>query len=136
MAFNPDEFIKSYKPAEAAPFDPDEFLKTNTRKLTPFTGSAAASIEKLKGDFSVLAGKAGLKDIAQAEADKRRNDAIAAGLYTPTTEGWMEAPGTKFAELAGGSLPYMAAPAAAAVVAPAALGGMGAAGLAALASTA
>jgi hypothetical protein len=134
MAFNPDEFIKSYKPAEAAPFDPDEFLKTNTRKLTPFTGSAAQSIEKLKGDLALIKGKTGLEDAAQAEADKRRNDAIAAGLYTPTTEGWMEAPGTKFAELLGGSLPYMAAPAAAAALAPASLGGLGAAGLAALAS--
>ena len=136
MAFNPDEFLKNYKPVEAAPFDPDEFLKTNTRKLTPFTGSAAQSIEKLKGDISALAGKAGLKDIAQAEADKKRNDEIAAGLYAPTTEGWMEAPGTKLAELAGGSLPYVAAPAVAAGLASAALpGSVGLLGAASLAGT-
>ena len=110
MAFNPDEFLKNYKPAEAAPFDPDEFLKTNTRKLTPFTGSAAQTIEKMKAGTSALIAKAGLKDISKAEADIKRNNEIAAGLYTPSEKSWAEAPGTKFAELAGGSMPYVAAP--------------------------
>ena len=35
-------------------------------------------------------------------------------MFTPTEEGWTEAPVTKLKELFGGSLPYVAAPAAAA----------------------
>ena len=136
MAFNPDEFLKNYKPAEAAPFDPDEFLKTNTRKLTPFTGSASSSIESLKGDIAALKGKVGLEDIAKAEAEQKRHQAISSGVYTPTEKGWMEAPGSKLAELAGGSLPYMVAPvvaagAAAALPEAAGLGVLSAADLAA-----
>jgi hypothetical protein len=53
------------------------------------------------------------KYIAEQEAYQKKT-------YAPTTEGWTEAPLTKIGELAGGSIPYMAAPLLAGAAAPAA----------------
>lgn len=90
-------------------------------KDTGFTGAFKASKEELKGDIGALAGKLGLmdEDAAQKYVEEKKRAAKAA--FAPTEEGWSEAPVTKFKELLGGSLPYMAAPlaaGAAAAVAP------------------
>lgn len=104
---------------------------------TGFKAAAAAGLERLKGETALTAGKLGLMDIAEAERYQKEREAAAAARFTPTQEGWTEAPFQKFKETLGGSLPYMAAPAAAglaALAAPvaaptAALIGAGAAGL-------
>lgn len=104
---------------------------------TGFKAAAAAGLERLKGEAALTAGKIGLMDTAAAEQYQKEREAAAAARFTPTQEGWTEAPFQKFKETLGGSLPYMAAPAAAglaALAAPvaaptAALIGAGAAGL-------
>jgi hypothetical protein len=82
-----------------------------------FSGALAGSTEQIQADISRLAGKIGLKDTAQAERDARMHEAEAKKVFKPTEQGWTEAPFTKLAETAGGSLPYMAAPVAAGVAA-------------------
>ena len=103
-----------------------------------FKAAAAAGLERLKGEAALTAGKIGLMDVAEAERYQKEREAAAAARFTPTQEGWTEAPFQKFKETLGGSLPYMVAPAAAglaALAAPvsapvAAAIGAGAAGLA------
>lgn len=81
-----------------------------TKRENPFVGSAEAGYERLKGELGLLAGKVGLMKPEEAEKYRAEQEAKAAEIYTPTKEGWKEAPFTKFGELAGGSLPYMVAP--------------------------
>lgn len=78
-----------------------------------FTPALKAGFKNLKGDVAALAGRAGLMDTEAAEKYKAQQEAEAQKIFKPTEEGWSEAPLTKLKELAGGSLPYMAAPAAA-----------------------
>jgi hypothetical protein len=73
-----------------------------------------------------VAGK--IMDPREAEAYRAEKQAESEAAFTPTQDGWTESPWLKFKELAGGSLPYMAAPLAAGaaaatlpVAAPAAL---------------
>ena len=82
---------------------------------TGFTGAFKSSTESLKGEAAILAAKLGLKDEKEAEAYRAKQEALAKSSFAPTEKGWTEAPLTKLAETAGGSLPYMAAPAAAAL---------------------
>jgi hypothetical protein len=97
---------------------------------TGFTGAMKSSYERMKGEGALLAGKVGLMSLPEAEEYKKQQDVKAEKTFKPTQEGWTEAPFTKFKELAGGSLPYMVAPAvagtAAALAAPEAvvLGGL------------
>ena len=81
-----------------------------TKRENSFVGSAEAGYERLKGELGLLAGKVGLMKPEEAEKYKAEQEAKASQIYTPTQEGWKEAPFTKFGELAGGSLPYMVAP--------------------------
>lgn len=104
---------------------------------TGFTGAAKASIEELKGQAAALAGRMGLTDVNEAEKYLLAQQEKAKQIFKPTEKGWTEEPVTKFKELLGGSLPYMAAPAAAAaagtLLAPgAAVAGLGAGTLGAL----
>jgi hypothetical protein len=101
-----------------------------------FKAAAAAGFERLKGETALTAGKLGLMGLTEAEQYQKEKEEAAKARFTPTEEGWTESPWQKFKETAGGSLPYMAAPAAAglaALAAPAALPaaalGAGAAGL-------
>jgi hypothetical protein len=102
-----------------------------------FIAAAKAGATELGGGISALMGKVGLKDEAKAEAEYQAAKKRAAEIFKPTEEGWTEAPLTKFKELLGGSLPYMAAPLAAGAAAAtlpvtgtaAALTTLGAAGL-------
>ena len=119
---------------------PDVFAKKDAgpkQDTTGFKAAASAGLERLKGEAALTAGKLGLMDTAAAEQYQKEREAAAQARFTPTQEGWTEAPFQKFKETLGGSLPYMAAPAAAglaALAAPvsapaAALIGAGAAGL-------
>jgi hypothetical protein len=74
-----------------------------------FTGALESSYERLKGEAALVAGKTGLMDIGEAEKYQKEQQAKAS-QFKGTEEGWTEAPVTKFKELLGGSLPYMAAP--------------------------
>jgi hypothetical protein len=82
--------------------------------------AASAGLERLKGQTALTAAKLGFKDIAEAEAYQKQQEAKAAERFTPTEKGWTEAPFLKFRETLGGSLPYMAAPVAAGAAALAA----------------
>tara|TARA_R110000822_G_scaffold2507_3_gene11962 strand:+ start:3946 stop:11205 length:7260 start_codon:yes stop_codon:yes gene_type:complete len=96
-----------------------------------------AGISGLKSDVAAVAGRSGIMDIPAAEQYRAEQKKYQEETFKPTAT-WGEAPLTKFAELAGGALPYMAAPvaagaAAAALPVSAPIGaaiGMGAAGLA------
>ena len=103
-----------------------------------FMPALRAGATELGGGISALMGKVGLKDIQKAQEEYEAAQKRAKEIFKPTEAGWTEAPITKFTELLGGSLPYMAAPLAAGAAAaalpitgPAALAtGLGAAGLA------
>jgi len=99
-----------------------------------FLPALKAGWENLKGDIAGLAGRSGLMAIKDAEAQQARNKAEAARIYKPTEGTWFDAPGAKFMETLGGSLPYTAAPlvagGAAAFAGAPALAAAGAAGLA------
>jgi hypothetical protein len=107
---------------------------------TGFTGAFKAGKERLKGDIATLAGRTGIMDTEAAEQYREQKERLAQRMFTPTEEGFAEAPFTKFKELLGGSLPYAAAPLAAGVAAAtlpvsaptAAVIGLGGAGLASL----
>lgn len=119
---------------------PDAFglgEKKATEDTKGFKAAAAAGFERLKGEAALTAGKLGLMDTAAAEQYQKEKEAAAEKRFTPTQEGWTEAPWQKLKETAGGSLPYIVAPAAAGaaaafapVSAPAATAlGLGAVGL-------
>ncbi len=78
-----------------------------------FLPALRAGATELGGGISALAGKLGLKDEATAQAEYDAAQKRAREIFAPTEAGWTEAPGTKFLELLGGSVPYMAAPLAA-----------------------
>ena len=108
--------------------------------ITGFTGALESSYEKLKGEGALLAGKVGLMKPEEAEAYQKGQEEKAK-RFKPTEGGWTEAPVSKFKELLGGSLPYMAAPivagAAGAIAAPElAVAGLGAGALGAFGASA
>jgi hypothetical protein len=84
---------------------------------TGFTGAMKASKENLLADYERLKGKTGIKEVNEAEAAAQAHETKAGQVFKPTEENWTQAPWTKFKELAGGSLPYMAAPIAAGLAA-------------------
>ncbi len=79
-----------------------------------FVPAVKAGYESLKGSLALAAGKTGLMDLKEAERYQAEREAEAQRIFTPTEKGWSEAPFQKFKETLGGSLPYMAAPIAAA----------------------
>jgi len=126
---------------EAAKLYPDAFGRKEEAPKSKedtkgFKAAAAAGIERLKGETALTAGKLGIMGIPEAEAYQKAQEAKAAARFTPTEEGWTEAPFQKFKETLGGSVPYMLAPAAAglaALAAPASIAtGLGLAGAGAL----
>jgi hypothetical protein len=101
-----------------------------------FLPALSSGVERVKGQAVALAGRAGLTDIDAAEAYYKAQEEKAGKIFQPTEKGWTEAPLTKIGELAGGSLPYMVAPAVAGIAggiaAPgAAIAGIGAGALSA-----
>lgn len=93
-----------------------------------FMPALKAGVSGIKSDVAALAGRTGLMGLPEAEAYIAKQKAYQDKTYRPTEKGWTEAPLTKIGELAGGSLPYMAAPILAGLAAPEALG-VGALGL-------
>jgi hypothetical protein len=91
-----------------------------TQDTTGFKAAAAAGFERLKGETALTAGKLGLMDVAEAEKYQKERQAASQARFTPTEKSFIEAPFQNFKELLGGSLPYMAAPAAAGLAALAA----------------
>jgi hypothetical protein len=85
-----------------------------------FKAALSAGATRLGGEFELLKGKAGIKSEAEAQKEYEAAQAKAAARFTPTEQGFTEAPFLKFRELLGGSVPYMLAPAAAGVAALAA----------------
>ena len=117
----------------------DQFDEPTTKRDTGFTGALKSTVERMKGESALTAGKVGLMEEKAAEEYAAQQEAKARRMFQPTEEGWTQAPVTKFKELLGGSLPYVAAPlaaagagaaAAAAFPAVATIGGIGAATLA------
>jgi hypothetical protein len=95
---------------------PDAFGGEPIAKKGPESGfmpALKAGYQNLRGDISALAGKTGITDLDVAEQEVAARRQKAAEIYKPTEESWSQAPLTKIGELAGGSLPYMAAPLAA-----------------------
>ena len=84
-----------------------------TKAESGFMPALKAGYQNVKGDIAALAGRTGLMDVDAAEQYKKEREAEAKQIFKPTEEGWTQAPLTKIGELAGGSLPYMAAPVAA-----------------------
>jgi hypothetical protein len=94
---------------------PEAFVRREPER-EPESGFGAAfkaSVESLKGEAALLGGKLGLKDVEEAQRYQAEQEDKARKIFRPTEKGWLEAPGTKFGELLGGSLPYMVAPVAA-----------------------
>ena len=121
------EIPKDYTPeqalAEAVSKFPAAFgmeAQKPKEDTTGFKAAAAAGFERLKGETALTAGKLGLMDTAAAEKYQKEKEAAAQARFTPTEEGWTEAPFQKFKETLGGSVPYMLAPVAAGAAAVAA----------------
>lgn len=82
---------------------------------TGFTGGFKSTVEKLKGETALTAGKLGIIDTKKAEEYRKEKEEEAQRIFKPTEKGWSEAPIQKLKETAGQSAAYMAAPLAAAV---------------------
>jgi hypothetical protein len=88
-----------------------EYLRSRPapkEETTGFTAAASAGLSRLKGDIALLGGKLGVMRPEEAEAYQKAREEEARKRFTGSE--WSEAPGTKIAELFGGSVPYMAAP--------------------------
>ena len=98
-----------------------------------FVPAYKGTLEQMKGEAALLAGKVGLKNPLEAQ---QYFEAQKAKGYAPTEAGWLEAPGTKIRELLGSSAAYLTPPAlaagAGAVAVAAAPETLGALGLSAL----
>lgn len=108
-------------------------LNTPDTAKSGFTAALKSGTSKLSQDMYTLAAKLGVMSPEDAQRKREEEDAYQKRTFKET-ETWGEAPFTKFSELLGGSLPYMAAPvvaggAAAVLGAPGAIAA-GAAGLA------
>lgn len=116
---------------------PDAFA-SKTPEEQPKSGfmpSIKGAISDIKGAGAALAGRTGIMELPAAEKYIAEQEAYKKKTYAPTTKSFTEDPLANIAELAGGSLPYIAAP----LVAGAALGSApvaGALGLGAMGSTA
>ena len=100
-----------------------------------FMPSLRGAVSDIKGAGAALAGRTGLMGLPEAEQYIAEQEAYKKKTVVPTQAGWTEDPLAKISELAGGSLPYIAAP----LVAGAALGSApvaGALGLGAMGSAA
>lgn len=78
-----------------------------------FVPAVKAGISGLKSAGAALAGRTGVMDTERAKQIMAEEEAYQQRTFKPTEKGWSGAPVTKFTELLGGSLPYIAAPLAA-----------------------
>jgi hypothetical protein len=107
--------------SEAAKLYPDAFGRREEpapkQDTSGLKAAFSAGATRLGGEFELLKGKAGIKSEAEAQKEYEAAQAKAAARFTPTEDSFAESPFLKFRELLGGSLPYMAAPAAAGLAA-------------------
>jgi phage shock protein A len=101
---------------------PESFgIKKEERKskqdTSGFKAAASAGATRLGGEFELLKGKLGVKSEEEAQKEYEAAQKRAQERFTPTEKGFTEDPFLKFRELLGGSVPYMAAPAAAGLAA-------------------
>jgi hypothetical protein len=75
-----------------------------------FVPAVKAGISGLKSSAAALAGRTGVMDTERAKQIMAEEEAYQQRTFKPTEKGWSGAPLTKFTELLGGSLPYVAAP--------------------------
>ena len=89
----------------------EELRTTQVRpeEVSGFGAAKAAAWQNLQADLAAVAGKTGIMSEDAAEKTIAEKKKEAARVFTPT-ENWSDAPWTKFKELVGGSLPYVAAP--------------------------
>jgi len=114
VAIRPGETPESAY-ARAQKMYPDAFASKTPEKQpeSGFMPALKSSYSALKADTAGLLGRTGLMGLPEAEKYIAEQKAYQAKTFKPTEKGWTEAPFTKVAELAGQSLPYMVAPAAA-----------------------
>lgn len=98
---------------------PELFKKEDKPKqdTSGFKAAASAGATRLGGEFELLKGKLGIKSEEEAQKEYEAAQKRAQERFTPTEKGFTEDPFLKFRELLGGSVPYMAAPAAAGLAA-------------------
>lgn len=77
---------------------------------TGFTGGFKSTVERLKGETALTAGKLGIMDTKKAEEYRKEKEEEAKRLFKPTEKSWSEAPIEKLKETAGQSAAYMLAP--------------------------
>lgn len=77
---------------------------------TGFTGGFKSTLERLKGETALTAGKLGIMDTKKAEEYRKEKEEEAQRIFKPTEKGWAEAPIEKLKETAGQSAAYMLAP--------------------------
>jgi hypothetical protein len=75
-----------------------------------FMPALKAGFSNLKGDVAALAGRTGIMGLPEAEKYIAEQEAYQKKTFAPTTKSFTEAPLANIAELAAGSIPYMAAP--------------------------
>jgi len=93
-----------------------QYLASQPKETPPeegFVPAVKAGISGLKSSAAALAGRTGAMDTERAKQIMAEEEAYQRRTFKPTEKGWTEAPVTKFTELLGGSLPYVAAPLAA-----------------------
>jgi len=93
-----------------------QYLASQPKEAPPeegFVPAVKAGISGLKSAGAALAGRTGVMDTERAKQIMAEEEAYQQRTFKPTEKGWSGAPVTKFTELLGGSLPYIAAPLAA-----------------------
>ena len=90
-----------------------QYLASQPKEAPPeegFVPAVKAGISGLKSAGAALAGRTGVMDTERAKQIMAEEEAYQQRTFKPTEKGWSGAPVTKFTELLGGSLPYVAAP--------------------------
>ena len=118
MAIVPQEDLPASLSGNLVPASdlPSNFAAKPTEPVdTGFTGSLKASIERLKGEAALVAGKTGIMSLDEAEKYQKAQEQKASQMYKPVQEGWTESPWQKFKELGGQTVAYGVLPAAGAI---------------------
>jgi hypothetical protein len=74
-----------------------------------FVPAIKSGISELKSAGAALAGRTGVMDTERAKQIMAGEEAYQKRTFKPTEKGWSGDPLTKFTELLGGSIPYVAA---------------------------
>jgi hypothetical protein len=108
--FSFEEGLQPSEPTTSKPFSFEDALKPIATPDTGFTGGFKSTLERLKGETALTAGKLGIIDTKKAEEYRKEKEAEAEAAFKPTEKSWSEAPIEKLKETAGQSAAYMFAP--------------------------